>query len=347
MSPTLAFNEIAASTNSPFWLELANSGANDIPLDGYVLVHDGATNNEIVFPTGTGITAGGYLALNETQLGFHPESGDKLFLYPPNRRGIIDAVVVKKTLRGRHPDATGRWLYPAQASPGGPNIFAFHGEVVINEIMYHPPGLTNAQPMEQWVELFNRSGNPVDLSGWQLDKGIHFTFPAGTVVRPGAYLVVGGDTNYLRGLYPNMPLLGDFTNNLSHHSDLIAMIDTNKNPANEVRYYDAGRWPDYADGGGSSLELRDPYADNSKAEAWAASDESAKSHWKTYTYRGVAAADGGPKLWNEFVVGLVNNGEVLLDDISVIESPDTAPREFIQNGSFENGAAAWRIMALQ
>ena len=197
---------------------------------------------------------------------------------------------------------------------------------------------------EAWVELFNRGTQTVDLTGWQLDKGIDFTLPAGTAMAPGSYLVVTGDTNYLRSVYPNLPIIGNFTNRLSHHSDLIALIDASKNPANEVRYYDDGRWPGDADGGGSSLELRNPFADNAQAEAWAASDESTKSNWKSYTYRGIAAADGGPTRWNEFVLGLLNSGEVLLDDISVIESPASAPRELIQNGSFENGATAWRII---
>src|SRR5439155_11274577 len=94
----------------------------------------------------------------------------------------------------------------------------------------------------------------------------------------------------------------------------------------------------------SGLELRNPFADNAQAEAWAASDESARAHWRTYSYRGVATAGVGPTLWKEFVLGLLNRGEILLDDISVIESPDTAPRELIQNGSFENGATAWRII---
>src|SRR5438477_9567103 len=317
---------------------------NDVLIDNCVLIDHGSVDAEFVFPTGSTIAGGGYLELDETQLGFQPRPGDRLFLYPPNRRSVLDAVVVKKTLRGRHPDGTGRWLYPAEPTPGRSNRFEFHDEIVINEIMYHHRDLTNGESPEAWIELFNRSAGPVDLSGWQLDKGIDFTFPAGTTLAPGAYLIVTGDTNYLRPLYPGIPIIGNFTNRLSHRSDLIALNDTNKNPVNELRYYDGGRWPGYADGAGSSLELRNPFADNAQAEAWAASDESARAHWRTYSYRGVATAGVGPTLWKEFVLGLLNRGEILLDDISVIESPDTAPRELIQNGSFENGAAAWRII---
>ena len=341
---SVAFNEIAAATNASFWLELANSGTNEVPLNGYVLVRDGALDNQFVFPAGDTIGPGGFLSMDEIQLGFHPQAGDKLYLYPPNRSSIIDAVVVKNASRGRHPDATGRWLYPAQPTPGGSNLFSFQREIIINEIMYHHRALTNAESPEAWVELFNRGTQTMDLTGWRLDKGIDFAFPAGTTLAPGSYLIVTGDTNYLRSAYPNLPIVGNFTNRLSHHSDLIALIDSSNNPADEVRYYDDGRWSSYADGGGSSLELRNPFGDNAQAEAWAASDESTNASWKNYTYRGLAAADGGPTRWNEFVLGLLDKGEVLLDDISVIESPASAPRELLQNGSFENGATAWRII---
>jgi len=522
--PTLVFNEIAASTNAIFWIELANNGTNDIPLDGYGVVNDGAADRQFIFSSGQSLPSGGRLVLDESLLGFHPQSGDRLYLHPPNRNSVVDAVAVRQTLRGRSPDGTGRWLYPAQPTPGGANVFAFRDEIVINEIMYHPRALpptaavfqqatlrpittvwkynqsgidlgtawrasgyddsswpsgaallfvedgplpapkntpltlgrntyyfrttflftgstnglelrlhpvvddgavfylngeearrinldtdpigyfTNASPgvsdatftgpftipltnlvsgtnvlavevhqassnstdvvfgtellartalspalpwresPEAWIELHNRDTNTVDLSGWQIDRGIDYTFPPGTTMAPGAYLIVTDNTNYLQSLRPGIPMIGNFTNRLSHHSDLIALRDTNGNPVDEVRYYDNGRWPGYADGGGSSLELRSPWADNSKPEGWAASDETALSQWKTYSYQGVAAADLGPTLWNEFVLGLLNAGEVLLDDISVIESPNTAPRELLQNGSFENGATSWRTI---
>jgi hypothetical protein len=54
--------------------------------------------------------------------------------------------------------------------------------------------------------------------------------------------------------------------------------------------------------------LRDPFADSSQAEAWAASDESAKMPWLTYSYRAVAniPADAGqPTQWNDFILGLL------------------------------------------
>src|SRR6266516_2898574 len=78
------------------------------------------------------------------------------------------------------------WLCPLWWAP-----LALHGQpVVINEIMYHPP-TTNV--LEQWFELYNNRNAPVDLSGWQVNKGVAFTFPTNTVLAAGGYLAVAAD----------------------------------------------------------------------------------------------------------------------------------------------------------
>jgi len=196
---------------------------------------------------------------------------------------------------------------------------------------------------EEWIELYNRSGQTVDLSGWRLNNAVDFTFAAGTTLGPDQYLVVAKDSATLRAEYPSARIVGDYSGGLSSSNDTIELLDSVGNPADVVNYYDGKPWPGAADGGGSSLELRDPNADNSKPEAWAASDESGKSSWRTYTYSGVAAnLNGDPTLWNEFVMGLLDSGEVLLDDITVTDL--TAGTSLLQNSTFETGAAAWRII---
>ena len=135
--PALAFNEIAASAEAAFWIELINHGTDALALDGFVLASAGSVDGEYVFPQARSLAPGACLALTQAQLGFRPKSGDRLFLYQAGRNSVLDAVVVKKSLRGRFPDGTGPWLYPAQSTPDAPNRFAFHDEIVINEIMYH------------------------------------------------------------------------------------------------------------------------------------------------------------------------------------------------------------------
>lgn len=211
--------------------------------------------------------------------------------------------------------------------------------------------LTPAYPFrdspESWVEIFNRSSHPVDLTGWRLDEGIDYHFPPGKTIAPGGYLVVASDVAHLRALYPTLDVVGPFANRLSHRSDYLALKDPGNNLADEVGYFGGGRWSEYADGGGSSLELRNPWADNAQPEAWASSDESAKGQWQTYTWRGLAAAGqaGEPTLWRELALCLVDGaGEALLDDISVIETPATTPIQLIANRTFDTGPARWRFL---
>jgi hypothetical protein len=206
------------------------------------------------------------------------------------------------------------------------------------------PALPVRESPESWVELFNRGTNEVNLTGWRLDEGIDFRFAPSTTIAAGGYLVVAKDVDFMRSNYPGIQVVGPFTNQLSHGSDYLTVKDASNNIASELRYFDGSPWPDAADGGGSSLELRDPWADVSKAESWAASDESARSGWSNYTWRAVANNVLGPTTWNEFVIGLLDAGECLIDDLHVIESPTTGPVEMLQNGSFETGLAAWRAL---
>src|SRR5262245_10237852 len=64
------------------------------------------------------------------------------------------------------------------------------GAVVISEIMYHPVLENAAEDNHEFVELYNRSPAAVSLAGWKLAGNISFTFPPGTSIGPGQYLVV-------------------------------------------------------------------------------------------------------------------------------------------------------------
>ena len=347
----LSFNEISATTNADFWLELMNYGSTSLGIGGFVIVRAGATNGEYVLSPGIILPPGGFLTLSNSVLGFTPTSKDELYLLPAGRSNVLDAVNLKTGARARSPDGTGKWFIPSTVTPGSSNSFAFHSELVINEIMYHhhnlPPIATNMLPQtspEQWVELYNRSSNTINLTGWSLAGGISFNFPSGKTIAAGAYLVVANDSATLRSNYPSIDIVGDFSGKLSHNGDSVELDDASDNPVSTVSYSTAGRWPDAASGGGSSLELRDPQADTMNPASWAASDETAKSVWITNIYQGVAQTIVGTDQWNDFLMGLLDSGECLVDDVSVIESPGGTPVQFIANGNFESGASGWRFL---
>ncbi|MCP4192425.1 MAG: hypothetical protein GY768_17565 [Planctomycetaceae bacterium] len=203
---------------------------------------------------------------------------------------------------------------------------------------------------EEWVELYNRSLQPVDLSGWSLDDAVEFEFPEGTIIPADNYLVVAKAPVRLAEQYPAANIIGPFEGRLNNGDERIVLRDSLNNRLDQVHYYDGGRWPSAADGGGASLELESPFADNSIAEAWSASVPNPDSQWKSYSIRMTGANPEGlssPVAFHELVLGLLDEGEVLLDNIQLTEDPAKDAVQLMQNGDFEQDSigeapAHWR-----
>lgn len=350
--PDVRINEIAAAAAGSFWVELINAEQSPVSLSGYVLQQLGSRDQSIVLPNIT-LQPGTIWQVSTGPQLWTAAADDRLVLLAPDQAAVLDAQVVSDRLQGRNWEESGPWRYPSAATPGLANQFDISQAVVINEILYHAPPqfATDSQPFvestEEWIELFNRSAQPVNLTGWRLAGGIDYAFPAGTRIEPGGYLVVARDAATLRQKYPDIAIIGNFAGQLADGDDQVQLLDAASNPVDEVHYYDDGRWPTYADGGGSSLELRDPDADNAQAEAWAASDERDAAGWVTVSYEGLGKSppnSNDPSEWQELILGLLDAGEVLIDDVSLIEDPRGLAIERMQNGTFEQGADHWRIL---
>lgn len=337
----VVFNEISAAADPEFTVELLNAGNGSLDLAGFKIISSAGPS----FTLPAQIVARGEVTtLTAVQLGFAPAAGERLFLFTGDGVEFDDAREVTSRLRGR--TATARWGFPTSANFGtAANTFLVNSDVVINEIMYHPhAGQLSAQ--EQWLELHNRGTTAAQLGGWKLRDGIDFTFPAGTSLAPGQYLLVTDNPGALASRVSGVPILGPFVGKLSHGGERVQLVDGNTNLVDEVSYFDGGRWPESADGGGSSLERRSPFSDPAAPETWAGSNETLRGQWRTVTYTLSAAPIGtDPTQWNEFIFGLLAEGSFLIDDISVKEV-NVGNRELIQNGTFESGAAApiWRFL---
>ncbi|WCJ60055.1 lamin tail domain-containing protein [Fontisphaera persica] len=145
--------------------------------------------------------------------------------------------------------------------------------LVISEIMYRPaphPTITNSL---EFVEIANTRGEPEDLSGWRLSGDIDYTFPAGTVIPGGGFLVVARSPQAIQQAYGLTQVLGPFTNNLPNNNGTLRLRHRTGAVMLEVTYDDEPPWPVAADGAGHSLVLARPsYGENSPL-AWAASDQ--------------------------------------------------------------------------
>lgn len=155
--------------------------------------------------------------------------------------------------------------------------------VVINEIHYHPPHAdTVAEPTNwEWIELRNTGDVGIATTGWRITKGVTFDFPD-TVIAPGGSLVVAADTTDFAAAYPAVVnVVGGWTGSLSNSGEKITVERADGTVVDSVHYYDEGDWAalatqadlglDWAtpaDGGGRTLELVNPLADNDVGQNW-------------------------------------------------------------------------------
>lgn len=335
--PRLVFNEISASVDPAFKVELTNTAATALNLAGWTLTS--SAGKSAALPASS-LAPGALLVLDTAALGFTPADGDRLSLVSSNGYEITDSKAVTGRVRGLTAD--GKWGHPDTTSFGAVNPVTVSDAVVINEIFYK----SRSGSAEQWLELYNKSGADVNIGGWKFSDGVSYAFPANTIIPTNGYLIITGDMPSFSAAHPGVPAMGPWSGSLSGKGELLRLRDANDNVADEVPYFDGGRWPSYADGTGCSLELKDPFADNSKAESWSESNETSRGKWETITYQGLGSVKSpDPTDYNEFVMGLLTEGDVLVDDVSVIEDPAGTNRELIQNGNFSDGTAnKWRLV---
>lgn len=126
--------------------------------------------------------------------------------------------------------------------------------VHINEFQYHPP---SNYPTGDWVELYNRTEQSIDLKGWSLAHGTQrFVFWENTTIAPYGYLVVCQDTGRFKIFYPQISAYaGNFHVDLDNKSGKIALYDPFGKAVHDIRYADSWPWPPLADGLGASVEL--------------------------------------------------------------------------------------------
>lgn len=147
-------------------------------------------------------------------------------------------------------------------------LFAAKAQIIITEIMYNPPE-SNTDTLE-FIELYNNSASPVDLSGWTFSKGIVFTFPAGASVAAGAYYTLAVKATAFQTVYGFAPQ-GEWTgtnNALSNGGEAIEIKDAGGNIIDELTYSNMLPWPTGSAGSGASIVLCDYNTDNSEAVNW-------------------------------------------------------------------------------
>jgi hypothetical protein len=142
-------------------------------------------------------------------------------------------------------------------------------QVVITEIMYNPPESGNDSL--EYFELHNLNSSPTDISGWSFTQGIAYTFPAGTIMQPGSYLVLAKNANAFATVFGFAPDIVWASNDaLTNGGEDIELRDAAGGVQDYVNYLNALPWPPEAAGFGPSIVLCDFASDNSLPANWQA-----------------------------------------------------------------------------
>ena len=169
-------------------VEILNTGTAAVDVSGWGVADD---KNKETLPAGTVVQPGEYFMLvNGTHFTFGLGKGDSFTL--SDLAGVeVDGYAYTNDAPlmtwARCGDGLGEWAPATQATPGAANmctVAPVQGSVKLNEV--------DSQPAD-WVELVNPGDDAVSLDGFELRDNSddhRWRFPAGTVIEPGALLVV-------------------------------------------------------------------------------------------------------------------------------------------------------------
>lgn len=153
-------------------------------------------------------------------------------------------------------------------------IIRNYTNLLITELMYHPPGTTNIDGDQfEFVELKNVSGTTLDLGGVHFTGGINYTSPVGASLAPGQFAVLVHDPSAFTNRYPGVPIFGVYTGKLSNSGESLSLVHVTEAPIFSVNYDTHTPWPAAPDGTGFSLVPVNPNLnpDPNNAANWRAS----------------------------------------------------------------------------
>ena len=146
------------------------------------------------------------------------------------------------------------------------------GQVVINEINYNSTAAFNP---EDWIELLNDTGAPVNVGNWQFkdeDDAHVFTVPSGMVIDTDGFLVLCRDSLLFSAAFPEVTnYVGNVEFGLAGAGELLRLYDAQGTLVDSLTYDDEAPWPLEPDGDGPTLALTDATLDNALGGSWATS----------------------------------------------------------------------------
>ncbi|MDB6056012.1 MAG: hypothetical protein JWN25_3535, partial [Verrucomicrobiales bacterium] len=353
--PNVVVNEVLSRASQPAEpaIELQNSGATDLNIGGWYLGTDQSGLISYQIPAGTIIPAGDYkvfyahdwssaFALDAARGGQVQLTQSDTFGVPTGYRSQVKfGAAADGVSFARYTNSVGRIEFVASTAPslGLVNSSPVLGEVVINEIMYHPVGVgTNNNVLDEFVELANVSGHSVSLfdpafpvNTWKLSGGVGFSFPMNVSIPANGFAVVvsfdpatdSASLSEFRSRYAvpaGVPIYGPFSGHLDNANDTVKLSRpdaplslSSSSPGfvpyiavEAIQYSNAVPWPTGGDGTGNSLLRKSPVAFGDDPLAWTVGAATAGKP-NSGTAPGDSDGDGLADSWEIVYFGSIND----------------------------------------
>jgi len=292
-------NEVLANTDFPEVdrIEIYNPTTNTVDIGDWWISDDYFYPQKYRIPAPHPIAPGGFTVFAEGDFNVGANAfsfsslGDEAHIFSGNSAGNLSGYAqgydfgasATGVAFGRYTNSQTNIHFVAMSS----NTFGFEnarprvGPVVISELMYHPPDLSDGSDnsLDEYVELQNLTTNDVPLydpayptNGWRLNEGIDFSFSNSDVIAANGFLLVVNfnPTNTAQlaafiakySVPSNTPIVGPYSGKLDNSGERVD-LERPEPPAgntvpfvrmDRIEYSERAPWDANADGFGPALQ---------------------------------------------------------------------------------------------
>jgi hypothetical protein len=248
-------------------------------------------------------------------------------------------------------DVAGNEIAPTEKSFVFFNPVTSHWkDIVISEIFADPTPRVEL-PEVEFIELYNRSLNPVDLKDWKISDGSASGVLLSQMLFPGEYLIVNPKDFPGYNVFGKAMDIADFPS-LNNSGDILTLKNPDGILIDSVSYNDTWYRDDDKKAGGWTLELIDTENSCADLENWIVSEDvRGGTPGKQNSVFAIIPDMTGPKLVSAIPLSetqiLLSFNEKLNSEIPDVSAFEMSPRVPLKSVSFLDNALRQVVVTLQ